>query len=50
VMPFEEIEEWRLALHREFDEAFATTTLPERPDFERANEFLIKARRAMVQP
>lgn len=50
IMPWEEIEEWRLALHREFDQAFARTTLPERPDFERANAFLIKARRAMVRP
>ena len=48
VLSWEEIEEWRLALHREFDEAFSMTTLPERPDFERANEFLIRARRAMV--
>jgi predicted nucleotidyltransferase len=48
VMSWDEIEEWRLALHREFDEAFSQTTLPERPDFERANEFLIHARRAMV--
>ena len=38
-------EKWRLELHREFDAAFTTTTLPERPDFEAANAFLIKARK-----
>jgi uncharacterized protein len=43
-MPWDEIEAWRLALHREFDAALAESCLPERPDYERANEFLIKAR------
>ena len=45
---WEEINDWRLSLHKEFDTAFAQTKLPERPDYERANEFLLKARRAMV--
>ena len=44
-MPWEEIEKWRLALHTEFDRALAETKLPERPDYERANAFLISARR-----
>jgi predicted nucleotidyltransferase len=44
-MPWEETEKWRLALHAEFDQAFANTKLPERPDFEKANAFLLKARR-----
>jgi predicted nucleotidyltransferase len=47
-MPFEEIDAWRLRLHREFDEALRQTSLPDRPDFERANAFLLRARRAMV--
>lgn len=47
-MPWEEIDAWRLALHRELDDAFAHTHLPERPDFDRANAFLLKARRSMV--
>ena len=47
-MPWEEIDAWRLALHRELDEAFTRTTLPDRPQFERANEFLLKARRSMA--
>ena len=37
-------------LHREFDEAFATTRLPEQPDYTLVNAFLVKARRSMVQP
>lgn len=44
-IPWETVEQWRLALHQEFDAAFATTTLPERPDYEAANAFLIRARR-----
>ena len=47
-MPWEQVNEWRLELHKEFDEAFGTTRLPERPDYEWANKFLVKARRQMV--
>jgi hypothetical protein len=47
-MPWEEIDGWRLSLHRQFDEALTNTTLPERPDYERANAFLVRARRSMV--
>lgn len=47
-LPWEEVEAWRLSLHREFDAAFENTKLPERPDYARANEFLIKARRAAL--
>ena len=46
--PWEEINAWRLRLHREFDAAAASTRLPERPDYDRANAFLIKARHNMV--
>lgn len=42
---WQEIEAWRLRLHADFDQAYAMTSLPERPDYERANAFLIKARR-----
>ncbi len=45
---WEEVNAWRLSLHKELDAAFAGTRLPERPDYERANAFLIKARRSMV--
>ena len=44
-VPFEEVEAWRLQLHHDFDAAAAATTLPDRPDYERVNAFLIKARR-----
>ena len=44
-VPWEEVEQWRLALHRDLDEALEATSLPEHPDYERANSFLITARR-----
>jgi predicted nucleotidyltransferase len=44
-VPWEEVENWRLSLHQEFNAAFEATKLPERPDYERANAFLISARR-----
>jgi uncharacterized protein len=47
-VPWEQTEEWRLALHQKFDDALAATRLPERPDYDRANAFLIKARRAAL--
>ena len=43
--PWDDVENWRLGLHKEFNTAFETTKLPERPDYERANVFLIRARR-----
>jgi hypothetical protein len=44
-VPFEAVEARALELDGEFREAFAGTSLPERPDAERANRFLIGARR-----
>jgi len=44
-VPWGEVEAWRLRLHRELDEALETTLLPEHPDYARANDFLLKARR-----
>lgn len=46
--PWDEVDAWRLDLHRRFDAAYASTDLPERPDYRRANDFLLRARRAMV--
>jgi predicted nucleotidyltransferase len=43
-----EVDEWRLALHREFDRALDTTALPDRPDYTAANAFLVRARRSVV--
>jgi hypothetical protein len=45
-LPWNETEKLRLSLHQQFDQALHETTLPERPDYEKANAFLIKARRA----
>jgi predicted nucleotidyltransferase len=47
-LAWDAVNAWRLDLHRAFDAAFAHTRLPERPDYERANAFLLRARRAMV--
>lgn len=44
-VPWEEVERWRLWLHKELDRALGSTQLPEHPDYERANAFLIRARR-----
>jgi hypothetical protein len=43
-----EINQLRLSLHKDFDAALDSTRLPDRPDYERANTFLIEARRAML--
>jgi hypothetical protein len=44
-VPWADVENWRLGLHHEFNATFETTKLPERPDYELANAFLIGARR-----
>ena len=49
-IPWQEVEQWRLDLHRELDTAVAKTDLPEHPDYERANEFLVRARRMAASP
>lgn len=43
-----QVDQWRLQLHQEFEQAFAQTPLPERPNYEQANAFLIEARQSMV--
>jgi len=47
-VPWEEIEAWRHHLHRELDQAYQNTRLPERPDYEAANAFLLQARRSAL--
>lgn len=47
-MPWDEIESWRKQLHKQFDRSLDESKLPERPDYERANEFLVRARRLAV--
>jgi uncharacterized protein len=48
-MSWEEVNQLRLSLHKEFDAALASTNLPDRPDYEAANAFLIRARLSMVE-
>jgi len=43
-----EVDAWRKELHRDFERALAETKLPERPDYEASNHFLIRARREMA--
>jgi hypothetical protein len=47
-MPWDDVESWRLRLHQQFDHALEQTALPERPDYEWANDFLVRARRLAV--
>lgn len=48
-MPFAEADSWRKELQNDFESAFKTTKLPERPDYERANAFLFDARRRATE-
>jgi hypothetical protein len=47
-LAFDEVKARMLELDRLFQEAFAATRLPERPDYERVNRFLVRARRSRV--
>jgi uncharacterized protein len=47
-IPWEDVENWRKSLHQDFEQALAETKLPERPDYEAANRFLVSARRQMA--
>jgi uncharacterized protein len=46
---WENTERLRRDLHVKFEEAFRKTTLPERPDYQRANEFLVTARQTALK-
>jgi hypothetical protein len=46
-VPWAEVEAWRHELHGQLDQAYRTTALPERPDYDAANRFLVKARRSV---
>ena len=46
---WEDVNQWRLSLNKEFEDAFKNTKLPEQPNYEAANQFLIKARREMAE-
>jgi predicted nucleotidyltransferase len=47
-LPWAEVDAWRKELHRDFECALAETKLPERPDYESVNRFLVKARRMAI--
>jgi hypothetical protein len=47
-LSWSEVDAWRKELHLDFERALAETKLAERPDYEAANGFLIKARREMA--
>lgn len=46
---WEVVENWRLELQTEFNSAVEHTKLPERPDYDRVNEFLVHARRLALE-
>lgn len=45
---WEQVDQLRKAFQKEFNRAFSTTSLPERPDYAQANELLIQARLGAV--
>lgn len=47
---WQEVNQWRLSLHSLFSQVFMETKLPEHPNYAKANDFLIKARRSVVDP
>ena len=47
-MTWDEINTWRLSLHRKFEESFENTKLPDDPDYTEANRLLVKARRSTI--
>ena len=48
-MPWTDLNLWRQELHHDFEEALKSTRLPERPDYETVNAFLVEARREAAQ-
>lgn len=47
--PWAEVGALRKEVHRDFERALAETKLPERPDYEAANRFLVNARSVMAK-
>jgi hypothetical protein len=47
--PFEQVRQLALDLNARFQQEFATTCLPQKPDYDLVNRFLIDARRRMVR-
>jgi hypothetical protein len=47
-LQWSEVDAWRKKLHQDFEQALSETNLPERPDYEAANAFLVQARKSMA--
>ena len=47
-LPFEEVKRRALELDEQFQQVFEQTAVPEQPDYRRVDDFLIRARRRMV--
>jgi len=47
-MDWDRVDHWRRQLHEQFEQAYRETDLPDRPDYDAANAFLIKPRLSMV--
>ena len=47
-LPFDEVKRRALELDERFQAAFERTALPEQPDYRRVDDFLIRARRRMI--
>jgi len=41
---WDDVDRWRLDLHKQFEAAYQMTSLPDRPDYDAANAYLIEAR------
>ncbi len=46
---WEDVNAWRLDLHREMERAYENSRLPDHPDYAAANDFLIDARRMVLE-
>jgi uncharacterized protein len=46
---WDDVNAWRLELHECFNQAYERTKLSEIPDYQRVNDFLVRARRSMVR-
>lgn len=49
-LPWPDVDAWRRELHQDFERALVETKLPERPDYNSANRFLIDARKKSLTP
>ena len=48
-MAWDAVDALRKSLHHEFESAFESSSVPQRPDYERANQILVAARAEMAK-